>query len=210
VLAVAAIVTTAVLAGAGPALAGLWEGDRFPHEQIETLVWFLGGLYLLLPVTGVAVILRKVTVSLHRVRETYLALALVQVASALLAWFLVPAFGLAGALVVVALSQAGFCAAPMLVLRAAGSPLQIRFPGGRAWRWLLAAAAGVAAGLIGQRLAGGSLPAIGWGRIADVGLGCMLAAVGVGVAFGLSLMLQVPESRQIAGLLARAFGRRQA
>jgi hypothetical protein len=34
--------------------------------------------------------------------------------------------------------------------------------------------------------------------------------VGVGVAFGLSLMLQVPESRQIAGLLARAFGRRQA
>jgi hypothetical protein len=38
----------------------------------------------------------------------------------------------------------------------------------------------------------------------------MLAAMGVGVAFGLSLLLQVPESRQVAGSLARVFGRRQA
>jgi hypothetical protein len=191
-------------------LAGLWEGERFPHEQIVTLVWLLGGLYLLLPVAGVATILRKVTVSLHRVRETYLALAIVQVVSAFLAWLLVPEFGLAGALAVSALNLVGFCAAPVLVLRAAGSPLQIRFPAGRAWRWLLAAAAGVAAGLVGQRFAGGALPAIGWGRVADVGFGCMLAAMGVGVAFGLSLLLHVPESRQVIGSLARVFGRRQA
>ena len=207
VLAISAIVTTAVLTGVGPVLAGLWQGDRFPPHQITTLVWLLGGLYVLLPIVGVSTILRKAAVSMHLVRATYVALAFVQMFSALVAWLVVPPFGLAGALTVSAVNLMGFWVAPLAVLRLAGSPLIIRYPFGAAWRWLVAVLGGVGAGMLAHRVIGSPEAGSDWIRAAEVAVGCSLAGFSVAVAFGLSLAFKVPESRQLAAALVKFVGR---
>lgn len=202
VLAIAALVTTAVLCGAGPVFRGLWEGDRFPSEQIHALVWLLGGFYLMLPVAGTAAILRKMAVSMGCVKETYLALAVVQAISAGLAWILIPLAGLLGALTVAAINLVGFCVAPLLALRLAGHVLELRYPFDRAWRWLLAAVAGVLSAWLVERL----LPALGTSmddRLLSIGAGGLLAAIGVTVAFALSWVLCIPESRLLASRIGR-------
>lgn len=202
VLAISALVATAVLAGAGPVLGSLWEGERFPAEQIRSLVWLLGGFYVLLPVLGAAVILRKVAVSLGLVSEVYLGLAVVQVLSAVLAWQIVPLAGLPGALLVTSFNLVGFCAVPLLILKKADQTLELRYPFGRAWRWLISAAAGVmAAWAIQSGFPEGTAELAG--RILDFAAGGALAAIGLAVAFGVSWGLGVPESRLLAAWVRR-------
>jgi putative peptidoglycan lipid II flippase len=204
VLAVTAIVTMAVLAGAERVLSGLWGGENFPPEQLETLVWLLAGLYVLLPVSGTAAILRKAAVSVHRVRQTYLALAAVQVISTLLVYALVVPFGLAGALAVNAMTRVGFCVAPLFALRAAGCAFRFRYPFRLAWRWAVAVVAGlVVAAPIQQILPNGGTSITG--RLFEIAGGGALAASGVMVAFGVSWMLSVPESRSLVSRIRRAF-----
>ncbi|RPI76482.1 MAG: hypothetical protein EHM42_14740, partial [Planctomycetaceae bacterium] len=208
VLAVTAIVTTAVLAGAERVLIGLWQGEQFPPAKISTLVWLLAGLYLLLPLTGTAMVLRKVTVSLHRVRETYGAMALVQLISAVLAWLLVSRFGLPGALGVMALNLVGFCAAPVVVLRATGDAFRFKYPLGRVWRWSLAATLGILAGVLVDRWIIAFAGTASVSRASSVVVGCLLASVGVAVAYGVSLLLRVPESRQLVDRVIRVLSPR--
>lgn len=210
VIAVTAVVSTAVLAGSARLLSGLWESGRFPLEHVGTLAWLLAGLYAILPLAGAATILRKVTVSLHLVRETYLALAAVQIASAALAWKIVPAFGLQGALLVAALNMLGFCVAPILVLRSAGSPIRIGLPVDRLWRWLVAVACGLLLAAVVDRLLL-QLPLEMFNRrMLDVALGLLLAALGAATAFGVSAVLSVPESLQLASILKRVPQRTRA
>lgn len=203
VLAISALVATGVLCGAGPVLRGLWEGEQFPAEQIDALVWLLGGLYVLLPVVGSATILRKVAVSMGQVQGAYLALAVVQVLSAILAWQVVPVAGLVGALLVSAFNLVGFCIAPLVALRLSGQSMDFRYPFGRAWRWLLAAATGVLVAGFAQQVfpLGGTSIA---GRLIYLLTGGALAAIGMAVAFGLSWVLRVPESRLLASRVFRA------
>jgi putative peptidoglycan lipid II flippase len=202
VLAVSALVATAVLAGAGPVLGSLWEGERFPAEQIRSLVFLLGGFYVLLPVMGTAVILRKVAVSLGRVSEVYLGLAVVQVLSAVLAWQIVPLAGLLGALLVTSFNLIGFCVVPLLVLKMADRTLELHYPFGRAWRWLVSAAAGVVAAWAVQRGIPEGTAGL-TGRILDFAVGGALAAIGLAVAFGVSWGLGVPESRLLVARVRR-------
>jgi putative peptidoglycan lipid II flippase len=202
VLAISALVAVAVLSGTGPVLESLWQGERFPAEQIRDLVWLLGGFYVLLPVMGVAVILRKVAVSLGRVFEVYLGLAAVQVLSAGLAWTIVPVVGLAGALLVTSVNLIGFCVVPMIVLKLAGSTLELRYPLGRAWRWLVASAVGVIAAWLTQQAMPTAVPGLP-GRILGFATGGALAAVGLAVAFAASWLLAVPESRLLAARVRR-------
>jgi putative peptidoglycan lipid II flippase len=203
VLAISALVTTAVVAGAGPVLRSLWGGDRFPAEQIDSLVWLLGGFYVLLPVMGTAVILRKAAVSLGRLSEVYFGLAAVQLLSALLAWQIVPLAGLAAALLVASLNLIGFCVVPLLVIKmAADRTLALRFPLGRAWRWLISAAVGVTAAWVIQRLIPEETAGLA-GRILDFTAGGALAAIGLAIAFGVSWGLGVPESRSLAARVRR-------
>jgi peptidoglycan biosynthesis protein MviN/MurJ (putative lipid II flippase) len=203
VLAISALVATGVLCGAGPVLRGLWEGEQFPAEQIISLVWLLGGLYVLLPVVGSATILRKVAVSMGQIQRTYLMLAVVQVLSAALAWQVVPLTGLSGALFVSAFNLVGFCIAPLIALRVSGRSMELQYPFGRAWRWLLAAAAGVlVAGLIQPLFPSGGTSMTG--RLVYLLTGGALAAIGMVVAFGSSWALRIPESRLLASRISRA------
>jgi putative peptidoglycan lipid II flippase len=205
VLAVSALVATAVLAGAGPILGSLWEGERFSTEQIRSLVWLLGGFYVLLPVMGTAVILRKVAVSVGRVSEVYMGLAVVQLFSAVLAWQIVPLTGLAGALLVSSFNLVGFCMVPLLLLRMTKRTLEVRYPFGRAWRWLVSAAVGVIAAWVIQRgIAEGTAGLAG--RIRDFTAGSVLATIGLAVAFGVSWGLGVSESRILASKIRRVIG----
>lgn len=202
VLAISALVAVAVLSGAAPVFRSLWQGERFPAEQIHDLVWLLGCFYVLLPVMGTAVILRKVGVSLGRVSEIYLGLAAVQVLSAGLAWTIVPVVGVAGALLVTSINLIGFCVVPWFVLKLSGANLELRYPYGRAWRWLVAASVGVAIAWTMQQAIPGIEPGLS-GRILEFASGGVLAVIGLLVAFCISLALAVPESRWIAARVRR-------
>jgi putative peptidoglycan lipid II flippase len=204
VLAVTAIVTTAVLAGAERVLTALWGGENFPPAQIATLVWLLAGFYMLLPVAGTAAILRKASVSVHRIRETYLGLAAVQVVSTALVYVLVEPFGLTGALAVSALNLVGFCVAPLVALRGAGDSVRFRYPFHLVWKWTASVAVGVVAGA----LVAGAFARAGMTtdapRAVNLAAGCFAAGAGVAVAVAVSLLLKVPETRELLAMLWRA------
>ena len=208
ILAVTGIVTTAVLVGAQRVLTALWQGEKFPPEKIGMLVWLLAGMYVLLPVAGTATILRKASVSMHRIRQTYAALAAVQVISTLLVFALVPTLGLPGALCVNALNMLGFVAAPLVALRVSGQSFRFHYPYDRAWRWVIAMAAGALVGLgIDSAFARAGL-GLAVSRPVNLAIGCSTAAVGTCFALAVSLILKVPESRQLVGRITRICGSR--
>ncbi len=206
-LALSAIVTTAVLGGAELVLKGLWESERFTGEQIATLVWLLAGLYVVLPVAGVATILRKAAVSLHRVRSMYLALAVVQVASALLAWSLVRTFGLVGAVIVSATNMFGFALAAYLVTRRSEITRSVRYPVPQLWRWLVAVVAGVAVGVYLQTWIDVPDPTRWLSRALSVATGGVLAIISATTALVVSTILGVAESRRLLSVLRSALER---
>jgi putative peptidoglycan lipid II flippase len=210
VLAVAAIVTTAVLCGAERALVGLWQGDYFPPDKISSLVWLVAGLYTLLPLAGSAIILRKITVSLHRIRDTYLAMSVVQIVSAALAWALVPKVGLLGGLIVTAVNLIGFCLAPLAILRLGGSEFRFRYPFDRLWQWSTAAAIGTIVGMVADRGLDVLGVESGMTRIVDLAAGGLLAATGVAATLGVALLLKIPESRQLLSLASRVLNNRNS
>lgn len=206
-LAVTAIVTAAVLAGAEPLLRGLWAGTRFPAEQVRTLAWLVGGLYVLLPLAGAATIWRKAAVSMQLVSQLYLSLSLVQLLSALLVWLLVPQLGLTGAFLVHAAHLVGFCLAPIGVLHASRVPFSLRYPFGRLWRWLLAAGLGTSAGLYAAPVATDILAAWCPPRVAAVGAGLLAAGVAMAITLAGSAALKVPESASLLGRVAHLLRR---
>jgi peptidoglycan biosynthesis protein MviN/MurJ (putative lipid II flippase) len=207
-LAISALVMTAVLAGGGPVLTALWSGERFPPERISALVWLLAGLYVLLPVSAAATIMRKVAVTLRKVREMYLALAAVQVFSAVVAWQIVSAMGLVGALIASALNVVGFCLAPLLVLRFSGAEISLRLPVARLWRWTVAVVGGVTVALLTARLLRDVGNGSDWHRFVEMSLGLAMAALGCGTAMVMSWALRVPETRQLVKKLSHLLGRR--
>lgn len=206
VLAISALVTAAVLSGAAPALHSLLPGARFPGEQVHHLVWLLGYFYVLMPVMGTAVIFRKVMVSLGRMPAVYLGLAAVQVLSTGFAWQIVPVAGLPGVLLVTSINLVGFCLVPWLLLRYTCCSVKVRFPYGRAWRWLIAASSGVLCAWLIQRGAAAVAPGLE-GRTNQLLLGVALAAIGFSVTFGVSLVLAVPESQSLAAAARRVIFR---
>jgi len=153
-------------------------------------------------VMGTAVILRKVAVSFGRVTEVYLGLVVVQILSAALAWQVVPRAGLPGALLVTSFNLVGFCLVPLLVLKKTDQALELRFPFGRAWRWLASAALGVLAAFAIQRVIPESAAGLG-GKVLEFTVGSALAAIGAAIAFGVSWGLGVPESRVLANRARR-------
>ena len=203
VIAVMAVVTAAVLAGAEPVLTALWGSDKLPQEQIRILVWMLAGLYALLPIWGTTSILRKLAVSLHLVRQTYLALAVLQLVSASVAWILVPRIGLVGVVAVTAVNTIGSYAAQMGVLKASGNAVDFRYPFGRLWRWL-AAAFGAALGLAFSHWLNRAGEVFSSSRIGIATLGCLAVGVAVSATVVCSLLLKVPESHQMLDKLRDA------
>lgn len=203
VLAVSTVVTVGVLAGAPLVLTGLLEGDRFPAEQIRDITWLLGGFYVLLPIVGAANILRKVAVSLLRVREVYFALAVVQVISALLAWLLIPAFGLIGAWATTMANVMGFWLASRAVLKGVAAAPQLRLAPHDVWRWAVASSISLVFAW-GLSRAFEEFPIRLFSQRIDLLLyGSIVAAWCVLVALVVSLMLGVEESRRLAIMFGR-------
>jgi hypothetical protein len=117
----------------------------------------------------------------------------------------VPLAGLAGALLATSFNLVGFCVVPMLVLKMVDRTLEVRYPFGRAWRWLMSAAVGVVAAWVIQRGMPEGTAGL-TGRILDFIAGGALAAIGLAVAFGVSWGLGVPESRLLASRIRRVLG----
>jgi peptidoglycan biosynthesis protein MviN/MurJ (putative lipid II flippase) len=201
VLAVSAIVSAGIIAGAPRALLGLWGSDRFPPEQVLKMVWLLGGLFMLLPLAGAAMMLRKVAVSLLRVREIYLALTAIQIFSAMLAWTLVPSLGLLGAFLTSAANLFGSCVASIIVLAYTEGAPRLRYPIGAAWRWLLAVIAGVTLGATLNHFLGDNGVHLVSVRVDDVINGMLIATGSILTTFGVSLLLGVHESTRLVRII---------
>ena len=203
-LALSRMLTTSALAlvvacvAAPGAVRALWGGRLFQSGQLELSGNLLMLLMALLVPSGFAQVVRKLVISAGCITRLYVAMALVQIASASLAYWLPKQYGVAGAVAVLIFNSVLLAGACEVLLVYARPGLVAFFAWGEVWRWGLA---GGLAWLIGALVAhaeGSYLPA---GRL-WLGLSvCVAASVAAAGALGLAWLLRIEDIRRLAAFV---------
>lgn len=104
-----------------PALRALWLSEKFPETQVlQTYLTFAAFCFIPI-VSGLGLIYRKINMAHQYTHTQYLMLVLNQIINALLAYFLIPQFGLFGAVGIVMI-------APCLSMLASATLLRLTRP----------------------------------------------------------------------------------
>ncbi|HYH81580.1 MAG TPA: lipid II flippase MurJ [Longimicrobium sp.] len=196
------LATVALVSAGRPLLEGALGGARFGPGNVALAYALLVFFYLLLPLSSLAQITRKTVVSVGGIRWQYLSTSVVQIVCGAMAWIAIPALGMPGLLLTLVVNYVGFVVAPMLVLAVLRRELVAFYPPRAVGEWLLAGAAGLAAGW----LLGTAIPDPGavLSRVGLVAWGMALAIVSAGVAAGAAWLLHVSEMRRALAWAARA------
>lgn len=112
----ACFVTVALLASGFPALKMLWLTDRFPEQDVWNTYLVLAALCFSAFFDGPGIIYRKINISHQLVIRQYQLLCIVQIACALLAYFMIPQYGLLAAVAIVVANPCLMAAASALLV----------------------------------------------------------------------------------------------
>ena len=117
-LILATVTFTVVVVAGYPGLRFLWLSEKFPDAQVfQTYLAF--GAFCIIPIfSGLGLIFRKINMSYQFVTAQYLLLMLAQIFSAVMAYFLIPIWGLPGAIGVTIVAVLLTTTASALLLKA--------------------------------------------------------------------------------------------
>lgn len=146
-LGISALAVVAMWTAGYPLLDGLWGGEKFGEEQLRLAHFLLTWWFVLFLFAALGGIARKVTVALGMVRSQYGGMAAVQLLSAPLAWILIDRFSVWGIVVVLGFNFIGRGLVPV-ALMAFFHRFTLFYPWRPLAKWILAAAAGIGAGLL--------------------------------------------------------------
>ncbi len=92
--------SVATVAAGNYGLRALWLSEKFPESSVVQTYWVVCILCLLTSLLGMSLIFRKINMAHQLFRRQYVLLTLVSIALAPMAYFLIPIYGLTGAVFV--------------------------------------------------------------------------------------------------------------
>ena len=183
-----------IVAGGDYLLAALWGGDKFPPDRIYQSYLILCVLTGLLIFNAQYLVARRTNLALKVVGPQFAASGTVMVVLGLLCYWLIPTYGLSGAVVIQAIASIGTASATLAVLFWVRRDLVCVMPLGRLMQWALAATISLAAVWFVRQI----VPeAETLSRIGLLSYGILLSVLGAAFLLALSLLLKIPESREL-------------
>ena len=113
----AGMAAIAVLSSAYPGMRAIWLSEKYPDEAIFQTYLIISILCVIPFFSGLGGIFRKINMSHQLVQRQYAYLTVIQVISAFMAYYLIPIWGLAGAVVVAVANPVMMTAVSGLLLR---------------------------------------------------------------------------------------------
>ena len=199
-LTMSALALVGTCVAAPGAVRALWGGRQFQAEQLElaSTLWML--FMVLLVSSGFAQIVRKLVISCGWISRLYAALALAQVGTGILAYFLPKYFGVPGAAATFLLNGALLAIACAVLLYLARPDLMAFFAWSEIWRWSLAGSGGYFLGAITLSLGGSLFPA---GRFWLGFSSAVAAALACAAASGMAWLLRVEDIRKLFAFIGK-------
>jgi len=197
ILAVCSLVVLAVAVSSSIIVRVLWSSDRFGDALLQTAAVLLPLMFALLFADAIALIMRRITVSLGFVGRQYVGATIVQIISAAAVFLLVSRYGVTGAVSVLYVNCLGMALASYLVLCIWKRDLALLFSFDCVWRW--AVSAGLGYGVVRLAAAHPEWPDIAdLTRFENLGLGAVTVAAACGTALIIGWLLNIAEVRFIA------------
>lgn len=151
-LSIGFVMLSASVASAHGIIAFLWGGRLFAGGQLDLAAHLLILFMLMLLMSGVGQVLRKLLIAADKMWPVYLGLSGVQVICAVAAYYLPRLFGAIGAAAVLFLNSAMIVSACVILLRLKMPGVRSYYPALEFLKWLVAAALVSIAGLTFDRL----------------------------------------------------------
>lgn len=193
-----------IAAGGDLLLAGLWQSEAFPPARIEQSYWILCVLTGLLVFNSQYLITRRTNLALKLVGRQYAATGTVVMFAALSCYWVIPKFGLLGAVAVQVVVAFANTAASVTVLASKRRDLVCLLPLNKLCRWAVA----IVISISFAWLIRGFLPTQNsLERPAQIVIGTVLSAAGLFSLAALSLAFRIPEAQEIFGKLRAKLNR---
>lgn len=203
-IAVVALCIVPIAAGGDLLLSGLWGSENFPPERIQESYWILCALTALLVFNAQYLIARRTNLALKVVGRQFAATGTVVILSAFACYWLIPRYGLVGAVVIQAVVAAGNAAVTLVVLSYVRRDLVCLIPLGLLLQWIVAVAVSVSFAWLLRSL----IPQVeSLSAMASIGAGAAVSTAGLVCLAVLSLALRIPEAHEILDKLRQKIRR---
>ncbi len=192
-LSVAVVTLTAVpiIAAGDLLLMGIWGGDSFPIQSIREAHWILAALTLMLVINSQYLVSRRTNLALKVVARQFVASGAVMLVTGLLCFWLIPKYGVYGAVALQYIAALGTCVTTIFVLRSVDRDLVAIISAQKFLCWLISCCVAVVAIFALRDWFGPDLEASRWSVLTAATLYGVLS---VALCAAVSWLLRIEES----------------
>lgn len=184
-------------------MMGLWGGEKFTIDLVKETHWMLVAICSLLYFSGQYLVTRRTNLALKVVARQFIASGVVLMISGLLCFYLIPKYGLVGAIMIQFISSIGVAVAALIVLYRVDRSLVALLSPWKMGLWGVSAVASIAIAYLVRQVMGTTMND---GRTELLLGGGALACISCLACFAFSWVLGASESREILHLVMKRFG----